>query len=309
MKNKKIIGFSFCLAMLAMSNATNAQNDPSFKQYRFNALTLNPAQAGANDYSDISVLGSQYWVGMPGAPQTATISGNFHVFDNFGMGASIVADEVGPVQSTSVNLVGAYHLKLNNKWKFSTGLKLTGMNQNVMLSELHTTDPGDPDMVQYLTTGLSFNAGFGFLLYSKKFYVGFSKPRVTAFRFNRMDMSMYVDNKSGYISYAGADLKLNSRLEIRPSVMTMYGYGGPLNLDLNVLFTANKLIDFGATYHLKGSVGAIIGLNVKDKLYIGYSYAYPVNKMNRVSVQSHELAIRLKLNKTNKKADSPRFFN
>ena len=93
-------------------SAAMAQNVPGFRQYRFNALVLNPAQAGANDFSDVSVMGTQYWLGMPGAPQTGTISGNFKVFDNFGVGAAVIADQTGPVNSTNLDLMGAYHLKL-----------------------------------------------------------------------------------------------------------------------------------------------------------------------------------------------------
>lgn len=309
MKSNSTFIKSICAAVLLITSSVNAQTDPSYRQYRFNALTLNPAQAGANSFNDISVLGTQYWVGMPGAPQTATISGNFKLFDNFGMGATVVADENGPVHSTNVSIVGAYHLKLTEKWKLSVGLKLSAINYNVITSELATTTSNDPDMLENLTTGLSYNAGFGFLVYSKKLYFGFSKPRVAAMRFNRMDMSMYVDKKSGYIAYAGSDLSLTKKLDFRPSVMALFGNGGPLSLDVNAIFTLNKLIDLGATYHFKGSVGAIVGVNIKEKLYIGYSYAYPINRLNTVSIQSHELGLRLKFGKPFKTADSPRFFN
>lgn len=309
MKNNFKTIYSICALSLILGGSLNAQTDPSYRQYRFNALTLNPAQAGANSYNDVSVLGSQYWVGMPGAPQTATISGNFKLFDNFGLGGAIVADENGPVHSFNASLIGAYHLKLTDKLKLSVGLKMSAINYNVVTSELATTTAGDPDMLENLTTGLSYNAGFGILLYSKKFYFGFSKPRVAAMRFNRMDMSMYVDKKSGYIAYTGVDVKLGNKLELRPSVMTMFGNGGPLSLDFNAIFTHNNLVDFGATYHLKGGVGAIVGLNIKDKLYVGYSYTYPLNRLNTVTTQSHELGLRLKFGKEAKSADSPRFFN
>lgn len=309
MKNNFKTLYSVCALSLLLGGSLNAQTDPSYRQYRFNALTLNPAQAGANSYNDVSVLGSQYWVGMPGAPQTATISGNFKLFDNFGLGGTIVADENGPVHSINTSLVGAYHLKLTDKLKLSVGLKMSAINYNVVTSELATTTAGDPDMLENLTTGLSYNAGFGILLYSKKFYFGFSKPRVAAMRFNRMDMSMYVDKKSGYIAYTGVDVKLGNKLELRPSVMTMFGNGGPLSLDVNAIFTHNNLVDFGVTYHLKGGVGAIVGLNIKDKLYVGYSYTYPLNRLNTVTTQSHEIGLRLKFGKEAKSADSPRFFN
>jgi type IX secretion system PorP/SprF family membrane protein len=288
---------------------TNAQTDPSFRQYRFNALTLNPAQAGSNEYSDVSVVGTQYWVGMPGAPKTATVSGNLRVFENFGVGASFISDQTGPAQSTSFNLLGAYHLKINNNWKISAGLKISAMNYSVVTSELSTSTANDPDMMNNLSTGLTYNAGFGFLAYSKKVYVGFAMPRVSSLRFNNMDMSNFIDKKGGYISYAGVNLDLGKNLELRPSVMAMFGYGGPLSLDINAVFTAKKLIDFGLTYHLKGCIGAIVGVNIKDRFYVGYSYAYPLNALNKVSIQSHELALRLKFNKAVRTADSPRFFN
>ena len=147
--------------------AVTAQTVPGFRQYRFNALVLNPAQAGANDFSDVSVMGTQYWVGMPGAPQTGTISGNFKVFDNFGVGAAVIADQTGPVNSTNIDLMGAYHLKLGQKWKLSAGLKLSAINHSVVTSELATYTSNDPDMMENLSTGLSYNAGFGFLAYSK----------------------------------------------------------------------------------------------------------------------------------------------
>jgi len=296
------------LGIISLEKA-QSQTNPSFRQYRFNALALNPAQAGSNEYSDVSVVGTQYWVGMPGAPKTTTVSGNIRVFDNFGVGATFISDQTGPAQSTSFNILGAYHLKISNNWKISAGLKISAMNHSVITSELSTSTANDPDMMNNMTSGLSFNAGFGFLAYSKKLYVGFSLPRAASLRFNRMDMSNFLDKKGGYISYAGVNLDLGKNLELRPSVMAVFGYGGSLSLDINAVFTAKKLLDFGMTYHLKGSVGAIVGVNIKDRFYIGYSYAYPLNALNKVSIQSHELALRLKFNKAVRTADSPRFFN
>jgi type IX secretion system PorP/SprF family membrane protein len=270
---------------------------------------LNPAQAGANDFSDVSVLGTQYWVGMPGAPQTATISGNFKVFDNFGIGADVISDNTGPAKSTNVDLMGAYHLKLGSKWKLSAGLKLSAINHSVITSELATYTSDDPDMMEDLSTGLSFNAGFGFLAYSKNLFVGFSMPRVASLRFDRMDMSNFVDDKGGYLAYGGGVININDQFQLRPSLLGLFGYGGPAVIDLNVTSTIKNLIDLGVSYQWKGNIGAIIGINIKEKIFVGYSYFYPINSLNRVSIQSHELALRLKFNKKIKTADSPRFFN
>lgn len=287
----------------------SAQTEAGYRLYKFNALVLNPAQAGSNDFSDVSILGSNYWVGIQGAPRTITASGNLKVAENFGLGIAVIKDQIGPIQAKSINFSGAYHLKLNKDWKLSTGLKITAMEQNVLLADLLITEQNDPDMQQNLTTGLAYNAGFGFLLYSKKFYLGGSLPRVTSIKYARMDMSNFIDKKGGYIVYGGANIKARENFEIRPSAISYFGYGGGLNLDLNGVCTVNKIFDFGLSYQLKGSIGTILGLTVKDKFYIGYTYSYPVNKLNTVSTQSHELALRMMLKKRLSSADSPRFFN
>jgi hypothetical protein len=124
-----------------------------------------------------------------------------------------------------------------------------------------------------------------------------------------MDMSTFVDDKGGYLAYGGGVFKINEQFELRPSLLGLFGYGGPAVIDLNVVSTIKNLIDVGLTYQWKGNVGAILGINIQDKLFVGYSYSYPVNNMNRVSIQSHEIALRLKFNKKINSADSPRFFN
>ena len=306
LKNKKII---ILAVIIAVTSASFSQTLPAFRQYRFNALVLNPAQAGANDYSDVSVMGTQYWVGMPGAPQTATVSGNYKAFDNFGVGAAFIADQTGPVHATSFDLMGAYHLKLSENWKLSAGLKISALNHTVLSSELETYSAIDPDMMENLSTGLSYNAGFGFLAYSKKLFVGLSMPRVASLRFDRMNMTNFIDKKGGIIAYGGANFSINENFDLRPSLLGLVGYGGPALIDLNVVATIKNLIDVGLTYQWKGNIGALLGINIKDKFVIGYSYSYPINSMRTVSIQSHELALRMKFNKKLKTGDSPRFFN
>ena len=76
--NKIVLGVAFAL----ITTYTLAQ-DPNFRFNQFNSLLLNPAQAGANSYSDVSVLGVSQWNSLPGAPRTAAFSGNFKMGDNF----------------------------------------------------------------------------------------------------------------------------------------------------------------------------------------------------------------------------------
>jgi hypothetical protein len=82
----------------------------------------------------------------------------------------------------------------------------------------------------------------------------------------------------------------------------------PFNFDVNTIFTFVNTIDFGVTYQLNSGIGAILGVDIKKRFYIGYSYSYPLNSLSRGTFQSHELSLRFKFNNKDTKAQSPRFF-
>jgi hypothetical protein len=133
---KRLITHTFMLAVaiLATVSKIHGQADPSFRQNQFNILMLNPAQAGANSYNDISVLASRSLVGFTGAPKTYTASGNFRVFNNLGLGVTAFRDQLGPVTTTRGSLNLAYHLKMNNKWNIALGIRgmISSMNKMVV---------------------------------------------------------------------------------------------------------------------------------------------------------------------------------
>lgn len=283
--------------------------DPNYRQNQFNALMLNPAQAGANSYNDISTLANTQWTGLRGAPKTMTLSGNFNILKNFGLGFSLLQDELGPVKSTQFAVNGAYHLKLNQNWHLSAGIRAIAGNTTVNLLDLNTNVPMDPDMLSNMTTGLQFNAGFGFLLYHKNFYVGFSQPRVGETYFKDRNMGLYVDTRGGYVGYMGGNVKLGPVWTLRPNAVARQMSGLPLTLDVNMIMSHKVGLDVGLSYQLNSAIGGILGYDVSNKFYVGYAYSYPVSNLNAVAVQSHELALRYKFNNNASRCQGPRFFN
>lgn len=295
------------MGVVLVSFQSQAQ-DPNYRQNQFNALMLNPAQAGSNSYNDISSLANTQWTGLRGAPKTMTLSGNFNILKSFGLGVSLLQDELGPVKSTQLAVNGAYHLKLNENWRFAVGLRAIAGNTNVNLTDLTTNIPMDPDMLTNMTTGLQFNAGYGFLLYHKNFYLGFAQPRVGDTYFKDRNHNLYVETKGGYVGYLGGNAKLNDAWTIRPNVVGRVMEGLPITLDMNMILTHKVGFDFGVSYQLNSAVGAILGYDFNKKFYMGYSYTYPLSDMNTVTIQSHELALRYKFNNNNR-CQGPRFFN
>ena len=121
-------------------------------------------------------------------------------------------------------------------------------------------------------------------------------------------MTMFIDSRFGHIVYTGATLPLSNKIDFRPNVVYRQITGTPLNLEANSIFSFNKTYDFGISYQHKASVGAIAGMQVKEYLYLGYAYSYPINELNRVSMQSHELALRYRFLNKSERATNPRYF-
>jgi len=305
MKNLNKLIFGFALTCLAFQ--AEAQ-DPNFRMNQFNALTLNPAQAGSNAYSDISVVGIKQWNSLPGAPKTAAFSGNFNMGESFGLGTVIMQDELGPVRTFNVSINAAYHLKLSEKWKLAVGLKGIVGNTNVDLQGLQVVE-SDPDMAANLTSGIAYNAGYGFVLYSEKFYIGYSQPKVANTTYLDRNMSLYVDAKGGQLGYVGMNLDMGSNWQWRPNAVVRYIPALPLVLDVNSIFTTKAGLDLGVSYQLNSSVGAIVGYNIKKKFYLGYSYSYPLNELSNVTIQTHEIGLRYMFSDKNSSFQGPRFFN
>ncbi|MFM6935215.1 MAG: PorP/SprF family type IX secretion system membrane protein [Flavobacteriales bacterium] len=303
------IAFIFSLVSSLFTSSLNAQSDPSFRRNQFSALLVNPAQAGANAYDNVSLLASKSYVGFTGAPKTIAGVGNFRLFKNFGLGVSAFNDQLGPINTTRASVDFAYHLKLSSKWKMSLGLRGSASSINIDLPSLTTTQLQDPHMQSVLSSGTNFDAGWGLLVYSKNLYFGLSQPRLMNTKFINANVTDYVEGKS-FVSYLGGDFNLNKLWSIRPVAMVRYVKALPTLIDISTTFTYKEMLDLGLNYQYGSNVGVIVGHEVNKKLYIGYNYTYPISSLNRISSQSHEVVIRLKLNSnSSSKFQGPRFFN
>jgi hypothetical protein len=107
----------------------------------------------------------------------------------------------------------------------------------------------------------------------------------------------------------GGTIPLNASWQLRPNVVARYMEGLPWTVDINAIMSHKMGMDFGVSYQLKSAVGAIVGYDINNRFYLGYSYTFPTSNVNKVSVQSHEIALRWKFNNNTSRCQGPRFFN
>ena len=52
----------------------SAQQHPVYAQYQYNGMVINPAYPSMDEFSSATVVSRNQWVGLEGAPKTATFS-------------------------------------------------------------------------------------------------------------------------------------------------------------------------------------------------------------------------------------------
>ncbi len=297
-------------AFLSLSISIQAQIEPMYGMYRFNALVVNPAQAGANRTSDVSLLSRWQWTAIDGAPKTHSLSFNLPVRQNLGFGVNIVSDNIGPVSDFYLSTDYAYQIPISKKTKISAGIRLSVINHRVDLTSRNLIDKVDESFKTNLNSGFRVNPGLGFVLINPNYFVGFSMPRLLKYSYGSIkDVSSYKDVQHSFL-YAGYIYKINREIVLRPSFISNMSVDAPLSFDINATATIKNVIDVGLIYRKDDAVGLLFGYKFNSGLYAGYSYEYPISDIRRVSYMTHELALRFAIKDySNNRILTPRYFN
>jgi type IX secretion system PorP/SprF family membrane protein len=322
-------------ALLSWSVLAQAQQDPMFTNYLFNALTFNPAYAGSNEHLTINALNRNQWVGIDGAPVTQTVTIHTPLKgDKVGLGFSLVNDKIGPTNTLDLAVSYAYRIPVGKNAKLSIGLQGSYNNNRSDWSQLTIQSPDDA--FKYNISSWKPNFGAGIYYYSKHFYTGIAVPRflentyITAsqstlplqgkeYRHYYFTMGAAIPIRGDALIFKPSLLLKASALdnELRPDA-NGYTVGAPkeLNIDLSLFFqqtlwigtsfrtsieAINKTssfdsVDFWAAYYLAGG------------LRLGTGYDFSLTKIQQKSVGSFEVFLGYEFDFKEKKVVTPRYF-
>ena len=299
-KFKLLIGI---FVLISSISTVFAQQDPQYTQYMYSMNILNPAYAGSRGVTSIGLLGRTQWVGVDGAPKTATLSINGPVGKNVGLGFSVIHDEIGPVKEDNVYADFSYTLNLSEEDKFAFGIKAGATFLNVR--EVITVDV---DPLNVPVSLIAPNFGVGLMYYNDRFYAGLSVPNFIESRYldKKNGISSTASEKTHYFLTSGYVFDLDENLKLKPSTMLKATPGAPLSIDLSLNLLIQEKVELGLSHRLDDSISGMIGFNVNQDLRIGYAYDYTTSNFGEFNSGSHEIMILFDLNK--KKIKSPRFF-
>ncbi|UNY98523.1 type IX secretion system membrane protein PorP/SprF [Zhouia spongiae] len=308
----KIVKNITCLIALFCGIQAFSQQLPQFTQYMYNTISINPAYAGSRGSFSVVGLHRSQWAGFEGGPSTQTVSVNSMMKnEKVGLGFSFINDKLGYENFTYLYGDFAYNLQVGADTKLALGLK-AGFTHYSLDEEL-ITDPAiisDP-YFQDFSNRWSPNIGVGSYLYSERWYLGLSAPRILTNDYNDGEaagvdyvaferVSYYLTG--GYVFDMGKDVKF------KPAMLLKATNGAPLSFDATANFLFNEKLWLGAAYRFDSfnTFGALIDFQVSDRLRLGYTYELPVSGIRPYTNGTHEFLLIYEINK--KRIKSPRYF-
>ncbi len=287
-----------------------AQQDVLISQYMFNPLLINPAYAGSKDYIMATALYRKQWTGFEGAPETevATIHGPLKN-KNFGLGLTILHDQIAVTNRTDVFAEFAYHMDLNSKWRLGLGLQ-GGFSAYKFTTPSKVWNTDDP-LYQTPPSSLNPNFGLGAFLRTSNFYVGLSAPSLLDYDSTKslnISSTNTFQSTRHYFLTTGYAFDGNPDLVIKPSILAKYVPDAPVEFDFNVNVLFVQTFWLGASYRTNDAIVGIVEFQISKKLRIGYSYDFTTSDISKYSDGSHEVMIGYDFGYDIMKMKTPRYF-
>lgn len=293
----KIIKNILAGALLLFSSMLFAQQESLFTTYRYHMNIVNPAYAGVDGETVLATTIRQQWTGIKDAPKTQALSFGTSVGSNLGLGVSMVYDKTFVEKQTQLGLDVSYKIQVGALTDLYLGIKAGGNFYNVNTSGLETYVPqSDPALATI--NQFNPNVGVGALLKNDKFFVSLSVPRILNTERAR--------NKDGYTAVAtdrahvylssgyDFDLETATSLILKPSFMMRYVNGAPLSVDLNLMLQIEKFLEIGGSYRVDNAYAGILGLNISNRMTLGYAYEVNTGKVIASAKNSNEFFLRFK---------------
>jgi len=290
----------FLLIALIVSSFVYGQQVYDHSQYMFNNLSNNPALAGSKE-NTLATNASfrRQWAGMENAPTTALLSVHAPIASiNSGIGGVIFTDVTGPTQKTGLQLAYAYHLTLNDNATLALGLGGLLIQNKVNFSELVFDEQQDNVILNgdESKIGVDFNGGL--VIFGDNYVFGMSSLQISEFqnKFEETNLRALSQYRRHLTIHGLYNFNVSDNFDLEPSAQMKYVIGAPVQFNIGLRGIVNDVFWLGFGYRSDDAISALLGVTIKEKFHVGYSYDYTTSALNNVSNGSHEIMLGFDLN-------------
>lgn len=296
-----------------------AQQLPVYSQYTFNKFLLNPAAAGSDGYTTVSLVAREQWVGFKGTPKTHALTIDSRLLRNsfisknvsvrkkkrlssrsgrVGWAAHVFNDHFGELDRTGVEGTYAYHLAIQ-EGQLSFGL--SGVFYQFKLNKdkvVLADDIPDPLLDGIKGTLYIPDANFGAFYTSATIYGGVSVMQIfqSSIQFGDNNGSEF-RLKRNYNLLAGYYYNINDVIAVEPSFLVKIPTSSKAQLDINAKVFYKDNYWAGLSYRTGSAMVIFLGAKF-DRYYVGYAFDYNFSPLMKHTFGSHEFMAAVKFGDT-----------
>ncbi|MEQ9413851.1 MAG: PorP/SprF family type IX secretion system membrane protein, partial [Cyclobacteriaceae bacterium] len=211
------------------------------------------------------------------------------------LGIFLLSDKSGLLTSYQGDIGLSYLVRLGATSNLSFGLG-AGMERN-------TIDPTVVDNALVNARGTQLTGQFGLNLQIRKLSFAFALPKLLETdlleEFN-IEQTGLAALKTTFSSI-GFQFDVGSQFVLKPTIYYLTDltsvdqYGGLASI------TYNDLVWLGGGYKEDLGANAFLGFNIKEFIQVGYAYEFATNIADKTGNGTHEIHLRIRLGKTNKR--------
>jgi type IX secretion system PorP/SprF family membrane protein len=301
----------FILLIFLTVSLAYGQQLPLYSQYLYNKFLINPAVAGSDGYTSVSLTAREQWAGYSGAPRTFSVSWQTRVLKKsfilkqtrvkreifrpksdgrVGFGGYVFSDKNGLIQRNGFQVSYAYHMWLQKSTQLSFGLAFTGYYYKIDEKQINFEDPNEPWLNNNLRRGIFVpDVSFGVYVLNEKYSFGFSAEtaKVGGSAYKNFEMSRQ------YYLFGSYDFSQGSNTIIQPSFLFKMSEQLKPQIDVGCTYIYNQDFWAGLTYRTSGALIANIGVKYQN-IFFGYAFDYTMQEIQRLTYGTHELTVALK---------------
>jgi type IX secretion system PorP/SprF family membrane protein len=320
----------YLLFFALLHQISSGQQLPLYSQYLYNKFLINPSFAGADGFTSVNITAREQWVGYSGAPRTYSVSWQTRILKRgyqlkknifnrtvykpktpgkIGFGGYIFSDRNGRIQRTGFQMAYSYHTWIRDYTQLSFGLAFTGYHFIIDVENINFEDPNEPWLNNELRRGMFIpDTDFGVYILDPNFSIGLSanqlfgaNVKIGEWGYHNYWMDRHYYLVGSYYFQTGV------KTILEPSFLFKVSEQVRPQLDLGFTYNYNNDFWAGISYRTGSALIANIGMRyitsrVKmTSLYLGYSFDFTLNKIQRVTYGTHEFTLAIKFGDVDKR--------
>jgi type IX secretion system PorP/SprF family membrane protein len=310
---KRLLKILFVAILIASAGESAlAQQDAMYSQYMFNTLAINPAYAGSRNVVSAAALYRSQWVGIPGAPKTATFTIDAPI-DNkkIGLGLQVFNDRIGISNTSGAFLSYAFRIRMD-QGTLSFGIQGGASQYKADFTQVDLGSNPAPDLAFFNNVNKWLvNFGAGVYYNTDNFYIGLSSPQLLNNKltnFTVTNNNSYTGQQMHFFLASGCVFELNDDMHFKPSVLIKEVGGAPIEADLTATMWFKDVFSVGVQYRTEADITGLVEFQVSPQIRIGYSYDHSTSNLVQYNSGSHEIMLRYEFGFSKSKTLSPRYF-